>query len=190
MTIEKDIIKACIKDDRKAMEQLYEYCFHLLMPNCFRFHRNEEDARSSFNLGFMKIIGALKKLDLESSNFNAWAKRVMNNILIDEYRKSKKQRERYIGTENERELDFHADNDDNAALSNLGEQNIMNLVKELPIVTGQVFCLYVIDGYSHREIGKLLDFAEGTSKWHLSQARKSLREKLEKLESRTKKNVV
>ena len=138
----------------------------------------------------MKIIGGLDKLDMESSNFNAWARRVMNNILIDVYRKSKKQRDRYIGTENERELDFHATNDENDAISNMGEQNIMMLVNELPEATGQVFCLYVIDGYSHREIGELLDFAEGTSKWHLSQARKALREKLEILENRTIKYVV
>lgn len=190
MKIDPEIIKACIKDDRKAMEKLYEYCFHLLMPIAFRFHKNEEDARSSFNLGFMKIIGALDKLDVESSNFNAWSKRIMNNNMIDEYRKAKKHRQRYTGTENERELEFHAVNDENDALSNMGEQNIMELIDELPEVTGQVFCLYVIDGFSHKEIGEMLDFAEGTSKWHLSQARKSLREKLELLEQRSNKYVV
>lgn len=190
MELEPEIIRACIKKDRKAMEQLYEYCFHLLMPNCFRFHKNEEDARSSFNLGFMKIIGSLEKLDMETLNFNAWSKRVMNNILIDEYRKAKKQRERYRGTEDERELDFHASNDENQALSNMGEENIMRLIRQLPEMTAIVFSMYVIDGYSHKEIGEELGFAEGTSKWHLSQARKTLREKLEQLETTTKKYVV
>ncbi len=190
MKIDSEILKGCLKDDRQAMEQLYEYCFHLLMPLCFRFHKNEEDARSSFNLGFMKIIGGLDKLDMESANFNAWSKRVMNNILIDEYRKNKKHKERYTGTDSERELDYHSDNGENDAMSNMGEENIMQLIKELPDVTGQVFCLYVIDGYSHKEIGEQLNFAEGTSKWHLSQGRKLLREKLELLESRTKKQVV
>ena len=73
MKIDTEILKGCLKDDRKATEQLYEYCFHLLMPICFRFHKNEEDARSSFNLGFMKIIGGLEKLDMETANFNAWS---------------------------------------------------------------------------------------------------------------------
>ena len=114
----------------------------------------------------------------------------MNNILIDEYRKTKKHKERYSATDSERELDYHADSGENDAMSNMGEQNIMELIKELPDATAQVFCLYVIDGYSHKEIGEQMEFAEGTSKWHLSQGRKLLREKLELLESRTKKQVV
>jgi RNA polymerase sigma-70 factor (ECF subfamily) len=58
------------------------------------------------------------------------------------------------------------------------------------VSTAKVFNLYVIDGYSHREIGELLDMSEGTSKWHLSTARKLLREKLELIEQQTQKMVI
>ena len=64
------------------------------------------------------------------------------------------------------------------------------MIKELPETTATVFNMYVIDGYSHKEIGDILGMSDGTSKWHLSTARKILREKLEKLESRTKRMVI
>jgi RNA polymerase sigma factor (sigma-70 family) len=190
MKVDQEILESCIKDDRKAMEQLYKYCFQLLMPICYRFHKNEEDARSSLNIGFMKIIGALKDVDFESFNFNAWSKRIMNNALIDEYRKSKKHHDRFSITDKEGELDYFAESDKNGALSNMGESTILELIKLLPDMTGQVFNLYVIDGYPHKEIAELLAIPEGTSKWHLSQAKKMLREKLEKLESNTKRMVI
>ena len=66
----------------------------------------------------------------------------------------------------------------------------MNLVKELPEVSGRVFNLYVIDGYNHKEIGDLLGISEGTSKWNLSTARKLLRDKLEKIENQHQRMVI
>ena len=190
MNVSPEILRACLKNDQKALEQLYKYCFKLLMPACFRFHRNEEDARSSLNLGFMKIVMGLPTIDAKTVNFDAWSKRIMNNMLIDEYRKNKKQWDRYMSTDDEKALDYFAENDVNQAVSDLGEKNILDLVAELPAITGQVFCLYVIEGYAHKEIGDMLEIPEGTSKWHLSQARKLLREKLEKLEMIIKKMAI
>jgi RNA polymerase sigma factor (sigma-70 family) len=49
-------------------------------------------------------------------------------------------------------------------------------VRKLPPATQAVFNLYVIEGYSHKEIAQLLNISEGTSKWHLSEARKNLQQ--------------
>lgn len=189
MSITTEIIHKCISDDRKAINYMYEHCFHLLMPVCFRYNNNEEDARASYNAGFIKILKALDKVD-ENVNFNAWAKRVMVNTLIDEYRKNKRYTSHITKSDNERELDFYSTGHVNNAESNLGYENIMALVQELPKVSGHVFNLYVIEGYSHKEIGEKLDMSEGTSKWHLSTARKLLREKLERLENRNQRMVI
>lgn len=189
MEITPEILKACVKDDRKAINQLYEHCFYLLMPVCFRYNSNEEDARASYNAGFIKILNALEKVN-QDFNFNAWAKRIMVNALIDEYRKNKKYNTQITKSDSERELDFFSTGHANDAESNLGYENIMKLVSELPSTTAHVFNLYVIEGYSHREIGDQLSMSEGTSKWHLSTARKLLREKLERLESRTQRMVI
>lgn len=183
------LIQSCREDDRKAINTLYEYCFHLLMPVCFRYNKNEEDARAAYNTGFIKILKGLEKLEGEV-NYNAWFRRIMVNSLIDEYRKNKKYNERVTRSDDERELDFFSVGTKNDAESNLGCENIMAMIKELPETTATVFNMYVIDGYSHKEIGEILGMSDGTSKWHLSTARKMLREKLEKLETRTKRMVI
>jgi RNA polymerase sigma-70 factor (ECF subfamily) len=160
------------------------------MPVCLRYHSNEEDARSSLNLAFLKIIKSLSDTDLDSLNFNAWSKRITTNTLIDEYRKSKNHTTHYITKETERELDVFGGNTQNDAESDFGCEAIFKLLKQIPEISAQVFNLYVIDGYSHREISNLLNMSEGTSKWHLSTARKLLREKLEKIEANQPKKLV
>lgn len=190
MQITSEILEACSKDDRKAMKLLYEYSFKMLMPVCKRYHSNDEDARSSFNIGFMKIIKSLEGILEQNVNYNAWSKRVMVNTLIDEYRKNKTYTTRIQTKETERELDFHSSSTENEGESIIGLENIMKLVEELPSISGKVFNLYVIEGYSHKEIADLLEMSEGTSKWHLSTARKLLRDKLESLEMNINKMVI
>ena len=123
-------------------------------------------------------------------NFDAWAKRIMVNSLIDEYRKNKKYNTQITKSDSERELDYYSKGHQNDAESNLGYENIMMLVKELPVTSAHVFNLYVIEGYSHKEIAEKLDMSEGTSKWHLSTARKLLREKLDRLENQNQRMVI
>ena len=187
--ISTEIIKLCIKDDRKAINQMYAFCFQLLMPVCFRYNKNEEDARAALNTGFLKILKGLPKLD-EKANFKAWARRLMVNSLIDEYRKNKKYNEKIMKSDKESELDYYSKGTANDAESNLGVDNIMQLIKELPEITACVFNLFVIEGYSHKEIGEKLSMSDGTSKWHLSTARKQLREKLEKLDELNQRMVI
>lgn len=189
MNITPELLKLCVRDDRKAINHLYEYGFKLLMPICFRYNKNEEDARAAYNTGFIKILNGLQKVDGEM-NFDAWAKRIMVNSLIDEYRKNKKYNTQITRSDDERELDYYSTGHSNEAESNLGCENIMVLVKELPETTAHVFNLYVIEGFNHKEIATLLEMSEGTSKWHLSTARKLLREKLELLENTNQRMVI
>jgi len=189
LEITLEIIQACNREDRKAINMLYEHCFQLLMPVCFRYNNNEEDARAALNQGFLKILAGLKQMDGEF-NFGAWARRIMVNSLIDEYRKNKRYTDHIAKSDNERELDYHATGTKNEGESNLGYDTIMKLLEALPEATAYVFKLYVIEGFSHKEIGDQLDISEGTSKWHLSTARKMLREKLEALENHKQRMVI
>jgi RNA polymerase sigma-70 factor (ECF subfamily) len=66
----------------------------------------------------------------------------------------------------------------NTVLAEMGAGEIMNLIKRLPPATHAVFVLYAIEGYNHREIAERLGISEGTSKWHLSEARKTLQQKM------------
>lgn len=190
MHIDVKLLKACSKNKRKAQEELYEACFLFLLPICKRYHNNEHDARAIYNVAFIKIIDNLSKLDLDEVPFAAWAKRVMTNTLIDEYRKNKKYREKISNRDQERELEFHAEGIRNDAESNFGESSIMRLLDYLKPSTKRVFMLYVIEGYNHREIGEIMEMSEGTSKWHLSTARKELKELIEKQEKTTLQTLV
>jgi RNA polymerase sigma factor (sigma-70 family) len=159
------------------------------MPVCYRYHCNEQDARSALNEGFMKILKGLDAIDGEV-NFYAWSKRVMVNSLIDEYRRSKKHNQHLAYKESERELEFFSCWAQNDAENLMGYEHLLSLLRELPTVSAQVFNLYVLDGYSHKEIGEMLGISDGTSKWHLSTARKLLREKLERIEFLQEKWII
>ena len=189
MEVTSDILNACKRDDRRAIKFLYEHCFKKLMPVCFRYHKNEEDARASLNIGFMKILKGLETV-AEDVNFAAWSKRIMVNTLIDEYRKKKNYLSHITAKETEWELDLHADSTINEAESDLGYETLLKLIKQLPEISGKVFNLYIIDGFNHKEIGDLLGISEGTSKWHMSTARKTLREKLDKIENYNQRMVI
>jgi len=171
--IDQALIDLCRKNDRKAQEKLYEWCYVKLMPMCARYHRNEEDARHVLNIGFVKICKNLDKLK-EDAPFEAWAKRIIKNTIIDEFRKTKNYVKLIETKEFDRELEVKAPKIENSVWSKLETDLLMGMLRKLPDVSRQVFNLYVIDGYSHKEIGSLLSISDGTSKWHLSNARKKL----------------
>lgn len=171
--IDQALIDLCRKNDRKAQEKLYEWCYVKLMPMCARYHRNEEDARHVLNIGFVKICKNLDKLN-EDAPFEAWAKRIIKNTIIDEFRKTKNYVQLIETKEFDRELEVKSKNVENSVWSKLETDILMGMLRKLPDVSRKVFNLYVIDGYSHKEIGNLLSISDGTSKWHLSNARKKL----------------
>ena len=71
----------------------------------------------------------------------------------------------------------------NEVLEQMGADEIMKLVQKLPPATHAVFVLYAVEGYTHREIAEKLSISEGTSKWHLSEARKTLQKQIMHLET-------
>lgn len=190
MQITTEILSGCVKDDRRAQKALYEYCYRNFIRLCLRYHNNHEDARLALNKSFLKIINGLHQVDMEELNFAAWAKRIIVNTLIDEYRSNKNRQETMISKQTDRELEVVSEKVENDGAASLSYQEILDLLKTIPPISAHVFTLYVIDGYNHKEIGELLEISEGTSKWHLSTARKLLRERLELMENRDVKKFV
>lgn len=185
--IDDKIIEACRKNDRRAQEKLYEWCYVKLMPTCMRYHKNEEDARAILNLGFVKICKNLDKIR-EGTPFEAWVRRIVMNVIIDEFRKNKNYLQLVEAKETDRELEVHVTSIENGVWSKLEMDLLMGLLKRLPDISRKVFNLYVIDGYTHKEIGDMLEISDGTSKWHLSNARKQLREMVNKINNPPSEN--
>ncbi|MGV3610537.1 MAG: RNA polymerase sigma factor [Fluviicola sp.] len=190
MQVTKQILLGSAENDRRSQKVLYEYCYRQFIRLCMRYYSNHEDARFALNTGFLKIVNGLQNVDLEELNFPAWAKRIIVNTLIDEYRKNKNHNQVIIAKETESELANSAEKVENLGSLELNYQEILDLLKTIPPISAHVFTLYVIDGYNHKEIGDLLEISEGTSKWHLSTARKLLRDRLELMENRYDKRFV
>lgn len=177
MPIDKQLLEACIRKERRAQHALYKECFSFLMRVGYRYTQNKEDALILVNTAFLKIITQLEKFN-EEQNFEFWAKKIMINTAIDNYRKVKKQTEVFSSIDDfENNENYFIDAD--RADKKYDLEEILKLIQTLPQATRNVFNLFVIDGYSHKEISEMLSISEGTSKWHLSEARKILVKKIE-----------
>lgn len=177
MTLDEKLLKQCLQKDRKAQHFLYKHCYSLLMSICSRYTVNEEDARSLMNMGFLKILQHLDRYSKEVP-FQAWIRKIMINTIIDEYRRNKNHKETISYSALEEEYEHKHFVDYNDAEKNLQNEELQAMILKLPEVSREVFNLYVVDGYNHREIGDMLNIAEGTSKWHLSHARQRIRQLL------------
>ncbi len=185
MQISKQLLTDCKRKDRKAQFALYKSCFSILMGVCMRYKRNQEDAAALVNEGFLKILNNLDKYNTEIP-FEAWIKRIMINTVIDEFRKNRKVQELIEYSDFENEEQYADQFDYNEADKQFDAEDIEAIIQELPPMSQKVFNLYAIDGYTHKEIGKMLDISDGTSKWHLNSARKKIKELLVKYRSSKK----
>lgn len=178
MLIGDNLLNDCKKQDRRAQHELYKSCFPHLFKVAIRYSNNKDDALTLLNNAFLKILTNLDKYKNEIP-FIVWAKKVVINTVIDEYRKNKKYAEQHQLTDwsDEQEQNFYVNPE--RADKKFDLDDILKMVNGLSPATRSVFNLYVIDGYSHKEIAELLSISEGTSKWHLSEARKILVRKIE-----------
>lgn len=177
MNISPELIAKCIKQDRRAEYELYKLSYSYLMSICLRYNKDKDIASEILNMGFLKILRHIAEYKIEIP-FKVWISKIMVNTLIDEYRKQKREKQRVTYIEEYYDSNDYADVND--ALSNLSCSQIYAEINKLPQATKQVFNLFVIDGYSHKEIAEMLSISEGTSKWHVSAAREKLKEQIGK----------
>ncbi|GAB4416584.1 MAG: sigma-70 family RNA polymerase sigma factor [Bacteroidia bacterium] len=175
MEIDPRLIAACKRSDRKAQAELYRHCYQVLMGVCMRYAGQKDEAVAALNLGFLKI---LDKLDTWQKGvpFEAWIRRIMINTLIDEFRRNRRYREQMSVVDFQEHTHMTTAIDYNEAEQRLDAAAIEAMIQTLPPMSRQVFNLFAIDGYSHREIATLCGISEGTSKWHVSFARKSMQD--------------
>lgn len=184
MNLDPQMLSAAHSGDRKAQYALYRACFPVLMAVCVRYKRDEQEAVSALNSGFLKIVQHLDRYRRDEVPFVAWIRRIMINTVIDEFRREKQWRALTVFAENI-EKDYPQEPIVwNEAEQRLNMQHLEALLRRLPPVTQQVFNLFALDGFSHREIGEMLQISEGTSKWHVSHARAQLQQWI-KMEMKT-----
>ena len=168
------LLDGCLANNRKAQELLYRQYYSFAMIIAQRYSRDEADAADILSQAFVKVFRSIRSFDSSKGSFKSWLKRIVINEGLDHIKARKK-----FSDEIELELEtVAAPNIDNAAIESLDAKELMTMIQQLPPATHAVFILYAVDGYNHREIATKLAISEGTSKWHLSEARKFLQQKI------------
>ena len=171
MVVEKeniDIIEGCKKGNQKAQEILYKNYYQSMASLCIRYTKNQSDAVEVLNNGFLKVFKSIQRYDHNQAGLYTWIRTIIINCCLD-FIKLKGRLTQHHELDEASEVHIAPE-----AIGKMTATEVLYLVRQLPPATQAVFNLYVMDGYNHREIGKLLNISEGTSKWHLSEARKNL----------------
>lgn len=172
---QEELINGCIKGNRLCQKCLYEHFHGRMIAVCMRYTSSLEEAHDILHEGFIKVFNNLH-LYQPTHPLESWIKRVMVNTAIDHYRKNKKYAY-HVDIDNAYSC---FDHDSLHFVSQLTADEIMQLVQKLSPAYRTVFNLYIVEGYTHREISEMLEISEGTSKSNLAKARDKLKTLLQK----------
>ncbi len=173
MNGEKDILAGCIRGKPSAQRELFEKYSRLLLGVCNRYASCIEEAEDIMQEGFVKIFLNIRHFKGDGLLL-AWMRRIMINTSITHYHKMLKHRY-HDDLENVSELKFEETNWDEA---DFNQEELFNVIHQMPQGYRQVFNLYAVEGYKHREIAEILKIDENTSKSQYSRARRWLQERL------------
>jgi len=166
-----ELIKYCKEQKRSAQEELYRKYSEVLFGMCLKYSRNQTEAEDNLHDAFMTIFDKIGQYNHKGS-FEGWMKRIAVNTVLQKYRK-----ERHLDIINENisdQVEFENETID------ISLSRLLGYIQELPNKYRITFNLYVLDGYSHKEISELLGTSMGTSKSNLARARMILKKKIEK----------
>lgn len=172
---ETQLIEGCKQHNPKAQKALYDTYARKMMSVCLRYGSNREMAEDLLQEGFIKVFSAIGSFE-GSGSFEGWMRRIFVNTALEYLRKNDilKESVEIDNTEVLQEVDY-------SAIERISADELMELIAELPPGFRTVFNMFVIEGYSHKEIGDALGITESTSRSQLTRAKRLLQKKLEEL---------
>jgi len=167
----EEIIYKCREGNSKAQTELYRLFSPRMYGVCKRYARDSADAEDILQEGFVRVFTKIRQFEFKGS-FEGWLRRIMVNTALEKFRKLDRlypveEMKIYESTEWVEET-----------ISTITADELMTMIQELPPRYQMVFNLYAIEGYSHLEIGEMMNISEGTSKSNLSRARLILQKKV------------
>ena len=169
MYTDTDLIEGCIRGDRRFQQELYSRFAPKMYGVCLRYAGNAEEAEDILQEGFIKVFRKISSYRGEGS-FEGWIRRIFVNTAIEHFRKKT-----YLQPITEYE-EATIEGKYLSVLDNLAEKDIIRLVQQLSPGYRTVFNMYVIEGYTHKQIADQLGISEGTSKSQLSRAKQILQD--------------
>lgn len=167
---EEAILKGCLQNDPAAQRELYNRYSPKMLSVCYRFAHNREDAEDMLQEGFIKIFSQMHTFGNRGA-FEGWIRRIIVHTCINILKKNKKF--------NESVDIIHATGAmvrEESIPSIVQAKQIVECIRMLPIGYRTVLNLYALEGYSHREIGMMLDIEESTSRSQYTRAKAMLEE--------------
>ncbi|MDQ3015188.1 MAG: RNA polymerase sigma factor [Bacteroidota bacterium] len=177
MNIEDLLIQQCIQGDRKAQLRLYDQCYTYMMSISIRYCKDHQEAGSRLNLAFLKVLQHLDQYD-HAGSFKAWVSRITLRSIIDEFRSQQKHYQVNVYQGQSITDQTWPQAEVNHILEDIDADHLLRMIHQLSPMDRQVFNLFALDGYRHKEVATMLNISEGTSKWHVHEARKKLRESI------------
>jgi RNA polymerase sigma factor (sigma-70 family) len=168
ITIEDSrLIEQCLKGRARYQKLLYDKFACKVYPVCYRYAKNEEDAKDILQETFIKVFDKLNTFQ-DTGSFEGWIRKIAVNTAIRHYHNSLREIDKH-DIEQAPELAT-----DDSVLSALNAEDILKMIGSLPTGYRIVFNLYAIEGYSHKEIAEELGITEGSSRSQLTRARQAL----------------
>lgn len=164
------LIENCKINDTKAQGELYKLFSSKLFSVCLKYSRNYAEAEDNLQDAFLTIFDKIEQYKNKGS-FEGWLKRITVNTVLQRYRS-----EKVFDIINENtivDVELEVDED------NISITYLLQIIQELPDRYRLVFNLFVLDGYSHKDIADMLDINVGTSKSNLARARQTLKQTIE-----------
>lgn len=166
----EQLIENCKKKNTKAQGELYKLFSSKLFAICLKYSRNRAEAEDNLQDAFLTIFNKIEQYKNKGS-FEGYIKRITVNTVLQRYR-------------NEKVFELINENIIEDARVEIDEENIsidylLQIIQELPDRYRLIFNLYVLDGYSHKDIAHMLDINIGTSKSNLARARQILKKTIE-----------
>jgi RNA polymerase sigma-70 factor (ECF subfamily) len=177
---ESDLIDGCIRGDRRIQKELYNRYAPKMYGVCLRYADNAAEAEDVLQEGFVKVFNKIGSFRREGS-FEGWVRRIFVNTAIEHYRKRIQLQPIGDFEENTIEGKYLS------VLDSMAEKDIIQLVQQLSPGYRTVFNMYVVEGYSHKQIAEILGISEGTSKSQLSRAKLILQDLVQQFIEKRKK---
>ena len=179
---EQEVIARCRQKDRALQEHLYKQYYSMFLKVCARYAKSMQDAEQLLNDGFLKVFTQIDNFK-NTGSFAGWMQRIMVNTCLD-YLRSTSLKEDMIMHVKSIPAEESNISVGNEGLEHIEFKELVKIIQSLPAMTRTVFNLFVFDGYNHKEIAVQLDISEGTSHWHVHQARSMLQKKILKCEQK------
>ncbi len=175
---EEQLLLGCYKNNANSQEELYALYSPKMMGVCYRFAKNREDAEDMLQESFIKVFAQIHQFRNEGS-LEGWIRRIVVHTCINIIKKNKKFNDcvdiSYAHTLYLKE---------ETVTSPLHAKQVVECIRLLPLGYRTVLNLYAIEGYSHREIGEMLEIGESTSRSQYTRAKALLEDIL------VKKNIL